>query len=237
MTITVAFISQKGGVGKTTLAIALATLAAENGWTAKIADLDSGQTSSVLTHTLRLKATKEAQDREAQKKKPKPLPAKPNFEVQAFDRASDALKHKANFDLYVLDGPAKTSAASLEIARAADLVIQPTSPAMVDLVPAVAEFLGMERAGICPSKLILALNKVKTSTQEAEARDFLARKAPQFRVWGQALRDQAGYVAAMNRGDAITEVPAAKLKVEAVAAIESLMAIVSAQMSQGEAAQ
>ena len=40
MTIIASFISQKGGVGKTTLAIGLAALAAGKGWDVKIADLD-----------------------------------------------------------------------------------------------------------------------------------------------------------------------------------------------------
>ena len=129
------------------------------------------------------------------------------------------------------------TAASLEIARAADLVIQPTSPAVVDLVPAVAEFKAMEQAGICPSKLILALNKVKTAKQEEEARAWLGRVAPQYRLWGQALRDKAGYVDAMNTGAAITEVKQKGLKAEAVTAIESIMAIVMERSAKVEAAQ
>lgn len=236
MTIVVSFVSQKGGVGKTTLAFGLAALAAQNGWRVKIADLDAGQASSTLTHTLRLQAAERAAarwaEKQAGKKNPKPFPdAKPNFEVQVFSRTIDALRLSDQYDLYIIDGPAKTSGATFEIAKNSHLIIQPTSPAMVDLVPAIAEFKALEAAGIEATRLILALNKVKTAEHEAQARHFLAASAPQYRIWGQALRDMAGYIDAMNLGSAITEVPKKTLRAEAVAAIESLMAIV---MGSGE---
>lgn len=235
MTIVVSFVSQKGGVGKTTLAFGLAALAAQNGWRTKIADLDAGQASSTLTHTLRLQTAEAAAAREATKAKPKPIAPKPQFEVQVFSRTVDALRLSDHFDLYIIDGPAKTSGATYEIARNSHLVIQPTSPAMVDLVPAVAEFKALEAAGIEAARLILALNKVKTPEHEAQARHFLSSTAPQYRVWGQALRDKAGYVDAMNTGSAITEAKAKSLRTEAVTAIESLMAIVMGS-GEGEAA-
>ena len=50
----VAFISQKGGVGKSTLARALAREAAAGGLSVKIADLDTQQGTSVDWHRQRL---------------------------------------------------------------------------------------------------------------------------------------------------------------------------------------
>ena len=50
----VAFVSQKGGVGKSTLARALAREAAAGGLRVKIADLDTQQGTSVDWHRLRL---------------------------------------------------------------------------------------------------------------------------------------------------------------------------------------
>ena len=47
MTYTVAMVAQKGGVGKSTLARILAVEAAKGGLQAKIADLDTQQTTSV----------------------------------------------------------------------------------------------------------------------------------------------------------------------------------------------
>ena len=50
----VAFVSQKGGVGKSTLARALAREAAAGGLRVKVADLDTQQGTAVDWHRLRL---------------------------------------------------------------------------------------------------------------------------------------------------------------------------------------
>src|SRR6476620_2530974 len=54
MTTIIAFVSQKGGVGKSTLARALAREAANSGLAVKIADLDTQQGTSVDWHRQRL---------------------------------------------------------------------------------------------------------------------------------------------------------------------------------------
>ncbi|MBD4961076.1 AAA family ATPase, partial [Xanthomonas citri pv. citri] len=54
MAAVVAFISQKGGVGKSTLSRALAREAAAGGLRVKIADLDTQQGTSIDWHRLRL---------------------------------------------------------------------------------------------------------------------------------------------------------------------------------------
>ena len=56
MTTIIAFVSQKGGVGKSTLSRALAREAAHNGLKVKIADLDTQQGTSIDWHRTRLQA-------------------------------------------------------------------------------------------------------------------------------------------------------------------------------------
>ena len=53
MTAVIAFVSQKGGVGKSTLACALAREAAASGLKVKIADLDPDQATIVDWHKVR----------------------------------------------------------------------------------------------------------------------------------------------------------------------------------------
>ena len=48
----------------------------------------------------------------------------------------------------IIDGPARTSQGTLEIARVADLVVQPTGASVDDLRPAVREFHALIKAGI-----------------------------------------------------------------------------------------
>src|SRR5271156_997826 len=108
MSTIIAFVSQKGGVGKSTLARALAREAAAGGFKTKIADLDTQQGTSIDWHRTRLHAKIE-----------------PVVAAEAFATAAQALKEAANYDLLIIDGPARTSQGTLEIARVAHLVVQP----------------------------------------------------------------------------------------------------------------
>src|SRR3954468_13184942 len=95
---TIAFVSQKGGVGKSTLSRALAREVACDGVSVKIADLDVQQGTTANWHRRRLAMSIE-----------------PVIAVEAFRTAAQALKAGNNFDLLLLDGPARASAATLEI--------------------------------------------------------------------------------------------------------------------------
>src|SRR5689334_15654474 len=137
----VAFISQKGGVGKSTLARAVAREAAAGGLGVKIADLDTQQGTSVDWHRQRLDGVIE-----------------PTVAVEAFKTAGQALAVADAYDLLIVDGPARTSKATLEIARVANLVVQPTGASADDLRPAVREFHALLQAGVLAEKLVFALN-------------------------------------------------------------------------------
>lgn len=121
MAAVVAFVSQKGGVGKSTLARALAREAAAGELRVKIADLDTQQGTSVDWHRARLGISIE-----------------PIVSVEAFKTASQALAAADGFDLLIIDGPARTSKATLEIARSSSLVVQPAGdPRNCDLLRAL----------------------------------------------------------------------------------------------------
>ena len=93
MTTIIAFVSQKGGVGKSTLARALAREATVSGLRVKIADLDTQQGTSVDWHRTRLNANID-----------------PVVSVEAYRTAAQALRQAAHYDLLVIDGPARASA-------------------------------------------------------------------------------------------------------------------------------
>jgi len=199
----VAFVSQKGGVGKSTLARALAREAAAGGLRVKVADLDTQQGTSVDWHRLRLSHGIE-----------------PVVSVEAFATAAQALAAAENFDLLIIDGPARTSQATLEIARAADLVVQPSGASRDDLIPAVREFHALIKAGVPHERLAFALNRIGTPAEEASARLYL---------------EQAGYNVldayvigrhtdqAQNSGKAITETHYTQLNEQADTLIQSLI--------------
>jgi chromosome partitioning protein len=203
MTTIFAFISQKGGVGKSTGARALACEAARAGLKTKIADLDTQQGTTVEWHRKRLHAL-----------------IKPVIEVQAFATAAEAIKHAGAYDIFIIDAPARASKGTLEIAKVADLVIQPTGVADDDLRPAVKEFHALMQAGIPRAKLAFALNHVGTEAEETDARAYIAEAG--YAALG-CLMERPGYRRAMNVGRSVTETSFPKLNEQADAFVQALI--------------
>ncbi|HVI77605.1 MAG TPA: ParA family protein [Candidatus Acidoferrum sp.] len=204
MAVVVAFVSQKGGVGKSTLARALAREGAKSGLRVKLADLDTQQGTAVDWHRTRLAAGVE-----------------PVISAEAYATAAQALAVAPQYDLLVLDGPARTSVATLEIARNSSVVVQPTGAAADDLRPAVREFHALARAGIPKVKLVFALNRIGTDAEESDARRYIEDAG--YEALPGSLPERAGYRIAQNAGYAITETRFAPLNERADALLQALI--------------
>lgn len=203
----IAFVSQKGGVGKSTLARALAREAADGGLRTKIADLDTQQGTSIDWHRTRLNAG-----------------IRPEVAAEAFASAEQALKAADHYDLLIIDGPARTSRGTLDIARLADLVVQPTGASVDDLRPAVREFHALVQAGIPKGKLTFALNRIGTAAEEVEARAYVMEAG--YVALAGCLLERPAYRKAQNTGHAITETSYAGLNAKADALIQALIDMV-----------
>ncbi|MCP4407717.1 MAG: ParA family protein [Gammaproteobacteria bacterium] len=204
MTTVIAIVSQKGGVGKSSFARALAREAAVSGVRVKIADLDTQQGTSVDWHRRRLHNGIE-----------------PVLSVEAFSTAGRALASIDQLDLLVIDGPARTSKATLEIARAADLVVQPTGASADDLRPAVREFHALTKAQIPNSKLVFVLMRTGTDAEEGAARDFLSEAG--YTILDGSIPERPAYRRAQDAGYAVTETPYATLNKKADVLIQLLI--------------
>lgn len=112
---TIALIAQKGGSGKTTLALSLAVAAEAAGRATMIVDLDP-QASSCKWGDRR------------QADAPIIIDAQPSRLPNALAKAA-----QAGVDLAIVDTPARIEQAAAEAARVADLVIIPTRPSIYDL--------------------------------------------------------------------------------------------------------
>lgn len=209
MPIVIAFVSQKGGVGKSTLSRALAREAAAGGLTVKIADLDTQQGTSVDWHRQRLDSGIE-----------------PTVAVEAFKAAEHALSIANGYDLLVIDGPARTSRATLAIATVADLVVQPTGASADDLRPAVREFHALVQAGVPTSKLVFALNRIGTDSEEADTRSYITEAG--YEALPGCLPERPAYRQAQNLGYSVTETRFSKLNERANALIQAMIDRVSA---------
>jgi chromosome partitioning protein len=204
MTTIIAFVSQKGGVGKSTLSRGLAREAAHNGLRVKIADLDTQQGTSVDWNRRRLNAG-----------------IQPEVAVEAFATAAKAIKIARHYDLLIIDGPARFSAGTLEIAKVAHLVVQPTGASLDDLRPAVREFHGLVNEGILKDKLVFSICRIETPTEEAETRSYLAEAG--YAVLDGYVPERPAYRRAQNAGRAITETSFRNLNTKADALIQALI--------------
>ena len=115
MVVTIALIAQKGGTGKTTLALTVAVAAEQAGRTAVVLDIDPQAT-----------ACKWGDRREAST--PVVLDAQPARLSRAL-----AAAEAQGVDLVVIDTPARLETAALEAARLSSLVVIPCRPLIFDI--------------------------------------------------------------------------------------------------------
>lgn len=112
---TLAMIAQKGGTGKTTLALSLAVAAATKGQNVLVIDLDP-QASACRWGDRRALGV------------PAVMDAQPARLAAALAKAA-----QAGIDLAIVDTPARVEQAAAEAAKVADLVLIPCKPSILDL--------------------------------------------------------------------------------------------------------
>jgi len=103
----------------------------------------------------------------------------------------------------------------------ADLVVQPTGASVDDLKPAVREFHALVQAGIHRDKLVFALNRIGTPTEETEARAYIVEAG--YAVLDGCLLERPAYRTAQNSGRAVTETSFRTLNTKADALIQALI--------------
>jgi chromosome partitioning protein len=210
MAAVIAFISQKGGVGKSTLARALAAVCAQAGLEVVLADLDPRQQTLVQWQKART----------AQR-------VSPRLSVEPFDDAAEAVERADACDLLILDTPGGVNDDTLAVARVAHLIVQPTGPGLDDLHPTVLLFHELVAVGIPKSNLVAALCRVLNGEEEeAAARAYL--KEAGYEVLEGSIPESLTYRVAHNRGRSLTETNERAFNERADALIEALLTKVAA---------
>jgi chromosome partitioning protein len=126
-----------------------------------------------------------------------------------------------DYELVIIDAPARTSQATLEIAQRADLIIQPVSASRDDLLPAIREFNALKDSGIDPNKLLFVLNNLATPAEVLTTQEYLTESTyPFIPVY---LYERASYRQAQNEGKSITEVNYPSLKKQAQKLVTTLL--------------
>ena len=178
---TIAVFSQKGGSGKTTIALHLAVAAQQAGQRVAILDLDP-QGSALAWHRSRGLITEPV------------VVAVPDAEL---GRALDGARGDG-FDLVVIDAPPHAAPIAARIVAAADLVLVPVRPSPIDLaaLPTTVQVIGSK-----PSAFVLSACPAR-APEIAETRQFLQHHG---RPILGPITDRRQFFRALTAGQAVTE--------------------------------
>ena len=187
MTYIVGMISQKGGVGKSTLARMMAREFVAGGLSTKIADLDTQQ------QTCTNWAGRRAENG-----------VTPEIQVQSFASIKSALDEANRFDALLLDGKPNASDQTLEIAKASDLLVIPTGQTVDDLHPGVVLAHSLRKKSVPAERIAFAMFKTTGSDREnLAAREYIAQAG--YSVLDGDVSVSTAYGSASDLGKAITE--------------------------------
>jgi chromosome partitioning protein len=200
----IGFISQKGGVGKSTLARALACEVSKQGMSVKISDLDIQQATSVNWHRRRMLSK-----------------LTPEIAVECHGSAAKSFIFLKDYDLLIIDGPARASKGTLEISKLCNLVIQPTGASLDDLEPAILTFHELVKEGIPREKLAFALCRIGTEAEAADCRDYIDKAG--YSIISGCLYERPSYRQVQNLGYAVTETRYPSLNKNADSLIQSII--------------
>lgn len=182
----VAVVSQKGGVGKSSLSRTLAVEFTRSGWRVLLADIDASQITS---------------NRWAEKRRDA-AGIVPQVETAVYPMANLAIQASERYDLTIIDGAPHATQGTADAAAAADLVLIPTGSSLDDLEPSV--MLANELAkSLNSEKITFTLYKTTSEAQERESRETLSSYG--FEVLAGTIPVKTGYIDAFDRGFCATE--------------------------------
>lgn len=205
----ISFLSQKGGVGKSSLARTVAVEFTRAGWNTLLADIDSSQITS----------SRWAEQRRAIAN------IQPEVKTKIFTTTHQALSEEKHYDLMVIDGAPHSTRGTLEAAESSDLIVIPTGSSLDDLEPSI--LLANELAKLLiREKIMFALYKTTSPAQERESRETI--KSYGYSVLEGAIYMKTGYIAAFDAGFCATETKYKNLNKQAEKLINSIVKQVGA---------
>lgn len=182
-------VSQKGGVGKSTLARSIACEFAKNEWEVLIADMDASQSTSTEWNSVRIEQG-----------------VQPPVSVQQFSTVDRALKLSDHYELIIFDGAPHATKQTLDIARNSDFILLPTGISRDDQNPQIRLAHEFVKHDISPKKFAFAFIRTGASEREMEkAREYLSMTG--YQALKGSIPEKDGYRIAIDEGKALTETP------------------------------
>ena len=203
----ISLLNQKGGVGKSSLARALAVEFSRNGWSVHVADLDRAQQTFF----------KWAQRRAEQG-------IEPAIEAAIYSDPKVALKAAANADVLIVDGKAFADAHALEVAQSSDLIIIPVGVSVDDLEPSLKLAVELVNKGISRSRIIFVVCRVPDKGDKEAVHTRSSIESWNFEVVRGWIPFKPSYSQAMDKGFSFTETTFKSLSDKADKIIEQLFA-------------
>lgn len=200
----ISFLSQKGGVTKSTLARAVAVAFAENDWSVHIADMDWQQQTSCKWSARR-------DDKKII----------PSISASSHRRVESALKTENVYNVLIIDGRPASDQDSILVAKHSSLVVLPTGTSLDDLEPQLNLANDLKMNGVAASKIFFVVNKCATDSEANNAIETI--KAWGFNVSINAIPFKAGYSSAQDQGQTITETRFSTLNSVSVRAIQDIV--------------
>ena len=187
MALIIGVVSQKGGVGKSTISRLIASQYATNEWDVKIADMDLAQGTSTNWNRRRMQNE-----------------VVPVVAVEQFMTVADALKSAKNHDLIIFDGAPHSTRTTLDIAKVAQLIIIPSGVALDDLEPTIRLAHELKQNKIDKDKIGIALSRIGNSEAEVEEAKAYIHQSGYFLFEG-LLQEKTAIRRAQDEGRSATE--------------------------------
>ena len=207
MTKILGLISQKGGVGKSTLARAIACEAQKAELTVKVADFDLQQGTFSKWHQRRLQSDLEQIG-----------------SVEMYKSVKDALEASEGFDLLIMDGEGRASEKTMDIAKVSDLVIIPSGISNDDTDPTCELAKALVDKGISRKKIVVTLSRVGTEASANRAREDIEARG--FTVVDGYIPEKTSYADAQYVGKSILETSHKSVNEKSQAFIDTLIEII-----------
>lgn len=199
------FVGQKGGVGKSSLARALATHAARQQQKVLLADFDLQQLTCVEWAAARMQAGIE-----------------PDIDARAFKSLKKLRKIEEGFDLVVVDTRGLADDLTEDVAKESDVVFLPCGTSMDDLRPTLALARKLARFKSVSNKIVIVFSKVGRSERLLESAREMVEDAG-FEVLSECWPERDGIQADLDAGKAGSEASNPYLKEAALKVETALM--------------
>ncbi len=198
-------VSQKGGVGKSTLARSVAREFASHDWDVLIADMDTQQSTSTEWNGIRMEAEIE-----------------PVFSVQQFPNVDRVLKFAESYDLVIFDGAPHSTKQTADIAKVCDFIVLPTGLSKDDQNPQIRLAHELVKQGIGHEKFAFAFSRIGASESQLDhAKEYISMTG--YEVLNGGIPEKDGYRLAIDEGKTLTETPFKSLNQKADDLIQQII--------------